>query len=438
MLVRDVVLVDAIIDLVDNSVDAATRVSGSDSLRSFKIELTVSPTSFNIKDNCGGMTVGDARNRAFRFGRTPQAVDDAAHDGVQEIGQFGVGMKRTIFKLGRYFTVSARTDTSYFEIEQDVDQWLLTDDADWHFDFKTTEEQTQQTPPFGTTVSVTRLHAPVSAQFATDLFLNTLESRIQAAHAIALTRGLEISINGRIVPSAISLLLASEVLTPAKVSRTIPIEGQGEVKVELIAGVAKPQEDKPLEDSRERGLRDGGWYVFCNDRLVLRSDQSALTGWGTSAVPRYHPTYAYFRGYAFFSSDNGSHLPWTTTKSGIDSDSPVYRYALLDIIDTMRPVLDFLRSVEEERSRKAHDDIEDTPLYDAMKTATSVPIEHVQYGPFRAPEAPREPRPPRTTVRVQYDAAIVDVERVKRKLKVSSAGEAGSKTLKYYIEMECD
>ena len=62
---------------------------------------------------------------------------------------------------------------------------------------------------------------------------------------------------------------------------------------------------------------DGGWYIFCNGRMVVRADQSQLTGWGDSdgkRMPKYHPDFAFFRGYVFFDCQNAALLPWTTTK----------------------------------------------------------------------------------------------------------------------------
>src|SRR6516225_7502864 len=95
MLVRDVSLVRAIIDLVDNSVDGAHRARPDGPYRGYHIEIDLSAERFRIRDNCGGIDLKTAQEYAFKFGR-PLTVP-TTHG---SIGQFGVGMKRTLFKLG--------------------------------------------------------------------------------------------------------------------------------------------------------------------------------------------------------------------------------------------------------------------------------------------------------------------------------------------------
>ena len=115
-------------------------------------------------------------------------------------------------------------------------------------------------------------------------------------------------------------------------------------------------------------------YVFCNGRMVLRADQSNLTVWAEDErVPKYHPDFARFRGLAYFDSDDASLLPWTTTKTGVDSDSSVYRAARQQMIEITRPVLEFLRKVEDERKKHADGDIQDKPLAGAIAAAEIFP-----------------------------------------------------------------
>jgi hypothetical protein len=56
MLTRDIELTDAILDLIDNSVDGATRqlkgkVKKSDAYRGYETRLTIKASSFDISDN---------------------------------------------------------------------------------------------------------------------------------------------------------------------------------------------------------------------------------------------------------------------------------------------------------------------------------------------------------------------------------------------------
>ena len=81
--------------------------------------------------------------------------------------------------------------------------------------------------------------------------------------------------------------------------------------------------------------------MFCNGRLILEADKSRTTGWG-DGNPQYHNQYARFRGYVFFDSDHAGLLPWTTTKSNVDADSPIFRAVRLEMLYMMRPIIDFL------------------------------------------------------------------------------------------------
>ena len=104
MLVRDIALNRAIIDLVDNSVDGARRKCPKGKYDGLWIEITADKGKFEIKDNCGGISLETARFYAFRFGR-PKGMEATPHS----VGQFGVGMKRALFKLGSRFRVVSST-----------------------------------------------------------------------------------------------------------------------------------------------------------------------------------------------------------------------------------------------------------------------------------------------------------------------------------------
>ncbi len=68
MLVRDVDLLDAVVDLVDNSVDGARRMRTSN-YQGLQVSVEFDATHFSVSDNCGGIPLAIARDYAFRFGR---------------------------------------------------------------------------------------------------------------------------------------------------------------------------------------------------------------------------------------------------------------------------------------------------------------------------------------------------------------------------------
>ena len=117
MLVRDILLERAILDLVDNSVDGAKRLRPASPMNFDKLVVTIEmgANQFKISDNCGGFDINTATSYAFRFGR-PAEADQTPYS----IGQFGVGMKRALFKFGHWFSVKSATATERWAIEVDV------------------------------------------------------------------------------------------------------------------------------------------------------------------------------------------------------------------------------------------------------------------------------------------------------------------------------
>ena len=102
MLTKDIGLEQAVLDLVDNSVDGAKALKGDNPLLPFEgreIQIMISKEKFEIFDNCGGFDSEAARTYAFRFGRPQGGQNRTPHS----IGQFGVGMKRSLFKFGNRF-----------------------------------------------------------------------------------------------------------------------------------------------------------------------------------------------------------------------------------------------------------------------------------------------------------------------------------------------
>ena len=103
MLTRDISAEDCILDLIDNSIDAAWAATHATpktlevgrKLAKYKIQLTINKDHFVVSDNCGGISLDDAANYAFTFGR-----DSLEGRTDYSVGVYGIGMKRAIFKLG--------------------------------------------------------------------------------------------------------------------------------------------------------------------------------------------------------------------------------------------------------------------------------------------------------------------------------------------------
>ena len=165
-LIKDIELIPAILDLVDNSVDSARQVAidrliagGAEesaaksrvdlppgAFDGTRVDLRIEATEqFTISDTCSGMAVDLARNYAFRIGRSKD------FEGVPgSVGQFGVGMKRALFKLGRWFQVQSRSNSERFVLAVDIDSWIADqDEQDWTFRMETIERDLPETENTG-------------------------------------------------------------------------------------------------------------------------------------------------------------------------------------------------------------------------------------------------------------------------------------------------
>lgn len=422
MLVKDIPLVRSIIDLVDNCSDGAFRLRGNGNFDGLWVRIELAEDRFRIADNCGGIQVDIARRYAFRFGR-PEDMQPT----LGSIGLFGVGMKRAFFKLGREFRVESTTHASHFVVEVDVDRWK--ERKEWQFEFQDLQEALPEAPPpdqQGTIITVTSLHKSVSESFGLENFRTRLTRKLEAAHQFSVNRGLAITLDRIPLQLRPLELLHSGQLKPAYREMTFEERIPSPVTVKIYAGISGSQPS------------DAGWYVFCNGRMILEADQTNTPGWGEGGgkvIPKYHNQFARFRGYVFFDSDDAGLLPWNTTKTGVDADSPRFRAVRLDMIELMRPVIDFLNKLDAEKDKEETDD---KPLEAAVRGAKLAKLSEVStHTTFLAPRPMPSPSPPRTG-RIQYSKPLDEINRVKRALKVSTFKEVGEKTFEYFLRMECE
>jgi len=124
----------------------------------------------------------------------------------------------------------------------------------------------------------------------------------------------------------------------------------------------------------------GGWYIFGNNRLILGPDHTDKTGWGAKKpirIPEYHPQFYRFRGFVFLSAEDPRELPWNTSKTNMDLDSPIYRTVLQQMIVMMRNVIDFLNRLHDERNHFEKGLIKTLPLQKSIENTTSYELNTV-------------------------------------------------------------
>jgi hypothetical protein len=434
MLVKDIELVPAIVDLVDNSVDGGKRIRDEVSPERFKdlyVRLTASEDGFSIEDNCGGIDLDWARDYAFRFGR-PEDISGP----LGEVGQFGVGMKRALFKLGEHFVVTSTTTRTAFTLPVDVKDWMADTGPDWSFELSDVDENADVPPEdTGTLIEVSRLHETVAEELAAPEFLNRLREELRLRQALVISQGMTIEVNGSPVGEFEPQLLVSPEIHPIAIERDIVV-GEGEsLTMRLYAGLIRLREtDSERDDDDAENFRqppEAGWYLYCNDRLLLAADRTRLTGWGEAAAA-YHPQYRQFRGYVMLNGPSKL-MPWTTTKTDVDEDSVVFKAVQTAMFDALTKAQAAINRIKKERQSNAEDQ---RPAFTAVQTASPVAVANLTESSrfVLPPEAPRTPASNVKWIRYSVDPEAFVL--VADELGVTAAVDVGRGTFEHYLRTQ--
>lgn len=426
MLIKDITLRDAIGDLVDNSVDAIkSKTKDIEDLKGYEIDIKIGKTYFSISDNGFGMEAEIARTTAFNFGKSDShiLIDNS-------IGQFGIGMKRAFFKLGNIINVKSTSETSKFEIDINVKNWLK-DKKTWQYHFKngTLEEGIKNTPSkTGFYVKITELSNDSVLSFGDKDFINQLVKEIQYEHMLNINKGLVIKINDVILKATPIDLVFDENIKPAYWNKSGVDES-----VQILAGISTKDDE------------EGGWYIFCNDRLIIAKNKTEETVWTGSkgdGVPFWHSQYHRFRGYVFFSAKDSSKLPWNTTKTGMDLDSPAYKEVRRKMITMTRKVMGLMDDLKTEKEQD--NPVENQTLNTAVERSINSPIPVVEVlektnllsNTFVYPKNLFNPIKKKNNTRISYQVPTEKFNKVKEGTKSGSAREVGLFTFNYYFDNE--
>lgn len=328
MLTRDIELQDAVLDLLDNCLDGALRSIGAKPSKNdrpyegFYADIKFTKSSFSILDNCGGIDENLAKKYAFRLGRPDRQRDKD----LATVGVYGIGMKRAIFKIGRNSKIVSCQPDQAFQVDV-TPKWLLDDD-DWQLPFKIIDSKMLEQP--GTKITVDELYPGISKIFE-DEFYDDFCKVLVEQYSFIIQKGFTVKVNGTTIePKKIGLLIDDSSLTNENASGIAPYvyeASSGGVDVVLTVGFYR---DLPSNEEQEDEIEgrhskdDAGWTIVCNDRVIVSSDKTQLTGWGTSGVPSYHSQFVAISGIVIIKSKDASLLPVTTTKRGIDVNSDVY------------------------------------------------------------------------------------------------------------------
>lgn len=334
MLTRDIDLMDAIMDLVDNCIDGVHReqkaIRTAKMYKGYYADITLNKTEFIIKDNCGGIPEHVAKTYAFKMGREDGYQED---ENLETVGVYGIGMKRAIFKIGLEARVISHHANEFFQVSIPKDWSTMA--GPWYFDFTKLKkvDVSKLLSSTGTYLTINHLHKNIIERFSDKSgFVKDLQEKLRQHYGYIIQQGFKIKLNGVDIASLELNILTTDASKNSKKSikpYVFATEYDG-VSIEVIIGFYRPPADtEEIEEHLDGSFaksssENAGITVLCNDRVVLYANKDFMTGWGDSPVPLYHTQFINIAGVVHFRSNTPIKLPVTTTKRGLDTSSYVY------------------------------------------------------------------------------------------------------------------
>jgi hypothetical protein len=407
MLTRDIQLSDAILDLLDNSVDGILRskkgkVSDDKPYHGFVAEIEFDSDSFLIRDNCGGIP-WSLHDYAFRMGR----ADPNRDTGLPTVGTYGIGMKRALFKMGEQCLITTQNGKDNYIVE--ISPAWIKDEDKWDIPVKADNTKMKED---GTEILIKQLHGGIASQFGKDYeaFAADLTRKIASHYAFIIDKGLTVKINGKVVvPKPTKLVFAKDNGKQAIRPFLYRTDYDG-VNVFLAVGFTRPipSQESVIDEQQERKYSslDAGWTILCNDRAVLYCDKTELTGWGEAGVPGYHTQFTAISGIVEFVSNDASKLPTTTSKRGIDASSTLYLKVKNKMREGMAIFTDYTNKWKG-RTDEAKAHMEDAPAIPL--TALKERSEKLQFTKVGSKTHPGEQYKPKLPIPVDRERNIAPI-----------------------------
>ena len=339
MLTRDIELHDSVLDLLDNCIDGILRSKGynlkaNKPYTNYWAKINFSGNEFSISDNCGGISRELAENRAFMMGKPTLKPGEKDTDSeLPTVGMYGIGMKRAIFKMGRYCEVRSQTAKDSFRVE--IPEAWFGDEHNWDLKLEPIRNSVGRE---GTEIKVSRLDLNISKRFGPGGdFEDDFRTMVSQHYGVIIQKGFRVYVNGKEI-KPVPLVLRTVDLGKQYKTGIAPylfvglVDG---VDVDLKVGFYRPaldEEELDEEATTTYSTDQAGWTIVCNDRVVVYNDKTRVTGWGEADVPSYHNQFISIAGVVNFRSTDPLKLPVTTTKRGVDGNSELY----LKVKDRMR------------------------------------------------------------------------------------------------------
>lgn len=432
ILTRDISIHDCILDLLDNAVDSYTRNKIKEKR---EVQLNFDKSKLSIFDNCGGIEKERLKKEVFRFG----AKDFSSN--VPTIGVYGIGLKRSIFKLGESIIFETDDGKDYCKLKIDVTDWLNKKDQDGNdiWDLKLTETST--TKLVNGQKPYTRIEVKSLRYETIETFTLDFETKLKETVKIYYSRFIQndkisFYVNDEEQKGFEIKVKSSDGFKPVKVEDDY--EG---VKITIVCWLDLKEDQKRAR----KELGHQGWNIFMNERLVIFDDTSEDTGWleGGSFLPKFHSLFNRFRGVVFLNTDDPSKLPINTSKNGFNKEGKIYYYLLNLMVKVARPFINFMSNKYNEQKEKIN--IKEDELLAIIdedsrkKGIIETPIDDTKteyQSKFMPPALKTEARSTIVQTSIIFKKPKRQVDIIKKILKVYTNKQVGEKTFDYFWESE--
>ncbi|RMB08104.1 ATP-binding protein [Eilatimonas milleporae] len=399
---RDSSVQACIFDLIDNAIDAwhTGRLADPDATKSehgvltdfsgLEIEVIINARMVSVADNGPGMTSATIEEGALKFG-APSVKSSG-------IGLFGVGLNRTIFKIGGVGLVDSRTLGEECLVELDVAKYVEDQD---HWTISATSHKYDG--PTGTRVEITQPNEHAIRFLSRKSKVDRLAEVAAEVYAYFLDRGLLLSINGDVLTAKFIHVRADSPFPKIEDSDTLTNGAKILIKAGQHSDHRFSAEPKKKGHSNKGLTREYGWSVYCNDRAIALRNKEEKTGWDHV----WHNEYNGFVGSVFFYSEDTEELPFNTSKTDLVLTHETYEIALDMMQDAVRKWVSFANIADS--YRREGKTLENKTVTDDILAKER---RNQQQKQFEKPEKPK--RPPKDWMVLPPD---IDVSRCQPKLR---------------------
>jgi len=271
------------------------------------LDLDVDRKVISVKDNAGGVKFDDLHLLI--------APGGSRNDPLAElIGVFGVGAKRAAIALAENIEIRTRYGNGRTHELDITRQWIESDD--WNLPAYEIPDISERT----TEIDLSYLRKPMSEADVDDLRVH-----IGNTYSWFIKQGSTIKLNGEpVAPIEFETWAFPPGHAPRRMTYDVELTDIGRINFDVTAGLIR---------DRDRERANYGVYFYCNQRLIVKELKTREVGYFVSAeagVP--HPDSSLCRTIVRLQGP-AKGMPWTSNKTGIDFDHPVFRYIRKTIID---------------------------------------------------------------------------------------------------------